>query len=164
MKRSLLAFVVSAAATCVLGASTRSLAATWYRTIEGSACEPIPNTDLDTPPFPYIFRCGFPSDQIVGATSVGGNGGVSRIYADYAIEDTPATYVNITACGTSYNLSAGSCGAPTSFPSQNVGVYDQSLALWTGTSSAWDYFYVELSMRDGAGHMRVIGIGVTGAN
>jgi hypothetical protein len=163
MNKSIVAFVVSAAVTTVLGASTQALAATWYRTVEGSVCLPRPNKDTENSPYTNEgYRCAFPSDQVIGATAPGGNAGVTSIYADFVVGEVGATNLSISACGTSYNLNAGACGTPVNFPKMANGVYDQWLPLWTGTGSAWDYFFVDFSQTPG-GWIGPRGIGVTGA-
>jgi hypothetical protein len=136
----------------VVCASTGVRAATWWRTVPGSACDFYQSSMTH-------FRCPFPSDRIAGATSIDGNATLGAIFADYTIGESGSPAVYISACGSSYSLNGGHCGTPvTRFNAVN-GVYDVSVPLWTGTSSPWDYFYVSMD-----GVLNPIGIGVTGSN
>jgi hypothetical protein len=164
MNRSLVVFIGSAVLAGLLGTASWARAAYWFRTVEGSACEPFPYPmSNSSPDYPTEYRCAFPSDTIEGATSISGNRGVSSIFADYAVGEAGARDVNISACGVSYNHTGGSCGTPFLSDHQTNGYYDIGVPLWAGTGSGWDYFYVDLRIRKG-GYIKPIGIGVAGAN
>ena len=163
MNRPVVAFLVSAVAGAVLGVSNPSFAATWWRTVHGSACAPYPYPVANSTSYPQSYTCSFPSDQITGATSLGGNGGVTAVYADFVIGESGGKNVMIEACGEGYNLSGGQCGTPYVNASMVNGVYDQRIPLWTGTASPWDYFYVVFSAQP-TGYLGPIGFGVAGSD
>src|SRR4051794_24439357 len=138
MPKQLVTFFVSAVVSGILFATTGAAAATWWRTVDGSACTVTePNVNGSS----RYQACPFISDTIEGATSLSGNG-ASTIYADWVVGENHVENLYISACGRAFNNQGGSCGTSVYYASQTYGFYDRSLPLWKGTTSQWDYFFV----------------------
>jgi hypothetical protein len=160
MNRHLVPFLASTALSALVFASTGATAAGWWRTIDGSVCNP----SSPDPRLGYFKRydCPFVSDTVSGATSISGNAATS-VYADYVVGENHVENLYISACGHAYNGSYA-CGTSVFYPSQNNGVYDVSVPLWKGTQSVWDYFGVSFQIGNDGGYLRPTGITATGNN
>jgi hypothetical protein len=92
MNRYVVPFFASAVLSGVLCGATRAKAASWWRTVDGSACNP---SDADSTTHYWKRQdCPFVSDTISGATSISGNA-ASTIYADYVVGEAHVENVYI---------------------------------------------------------------------
>ena len=102
----------------------------------------------------------FPSDT--GWTGSPSGNAATTIYVDFSTSGgTAATNATLQACAYSYNGSGGGCGAATTSNYAANGVYDVSIAKWSGTGSSYDYFYIDI-INNNANALQPMGVAIVG--
>jgi hypothetical protein len=107
-----------------------------------------------------IIAIGFTSDGISG-TPNGNSAG--NVYVDILVTGNNSSAwatVQVEECGTSFNGTNGGCGGQVTNNYQK-GDYDIWMPKWSGTGSAWDYFYVSVGVLGGSPDAEVFTYGIS---
>src|SRR5579871_478434 len=122
-----------------VAASFTHMAGAWTRTVTSTALVPVAGAEQIIP---------FPSDGTSGTPN--GNS-TTTIYVDFYVVGTGSANVSARACGMGYNNTGGGCGTVSTANYAAGSSYDVSLSKWSGSGSAWDYFYVWIGVNSATG-------------